>query len=136
MPIFLIVISNIFYHLSTKSTPSNVHPFAVLTVTYGVGMIISAILYLIISKGGNFIEEIHKINYTSFILGFAIVGLEAGNIWMYKVGWNISVGQLICSFLLSICLILIGYFIYHENLTTQKLIGILICMFGLFLINN
>lgn len=135
-PIFLIVLSNIFYHICSKSTPNGIHPLAALTVTYAVGTVISGVLYFILNHGGSLIQEYHKLNWSSFVLGLAVVGLEAGSIYMYKAGWNISVGQLVHSSLLTVCLIVIGYLFYHEAITLQKIAGIAICMFGLYLINK
>lgn len=132
----LIVLSNIFYHISSKSTPENINPFALLTVTYLIGAVISAILYFMLNKNGNLIHEYQHLNWSSLLLGVAIVGLEAGTIYMYKVGWNISTGQLVHSSILAVCLILIGYFFYREALTPTKLLGILICMVGLYFINK
>ncbi|MDO4548320.1 MAG: hypothetical protein Q4D04_09500, partial [Clostridia bacterium] len=75
-------------------------------------------------------------NWSSFILGLAIVGLEAGSIYMYKAGWNVSSGQLVYSIILAVCLIIVGIFAYHESISMTKIIGILVCMVGLFLINK
>ena len=36
-PIVLIVVSNIFYNICSKSTPTGLNPFAALTVTYVIG---------------------------------------------------------------------------------------------------
>lgn len=136
IPIAVIVVSNIFYHICSKSLPEKVDPFASLTVTYLVGAAVSAALYFILNRGGSFITEMKNINWTSWILGIAIVGLEAGSIYMYKTGWNISVGQLVHSSILAICLIVIGVIFYKEQLSASKLAGIVICMVGLFFINK
>lgn len=93
-------------------------------------------LYFILNKNGSLIHELKSINWSSFVLGMAIVGLEAGSIYMYKAGWNISSGHIVHSIILSICLVFIGALIYHEVITFTKIIGILICMFGLYLINK
>ena len=135
-PIALIMFSNVFYHLCSKSTPADVSPFASLTITYIVGAIVSAILYFTLTENGDLLREYRHLNWSSFVLGAAIVGLEAGTIYMYKAGWNISTGQLVSSAILAICLILIGYAFYHESITTTKIAGILICMAGLYLINR
>lgn len=136
IPIAVIVLSNIFYHICSKSTPNNINPFAALTVTYAVGAVVSAIIFFIVSKGGNILAEFKNLNWSSWILGLAIVGLEAGSIYMYKVGWNISVGQLVHSSILAICLIVIGVIFYKEHLSVSKIAGIVICMVGLFFINK
>lgn len=135
-PIALIILANVFYHVSTKEIPSTVNPFASLTITYLVGAVASGILYFVLSKGGNIIAEYKNVNWSSFVLGLAIVGLEAGSIYMYKAGWNISSGELVYSILLAICLCVIGIVAYHEHLTASKIAGIVICLVGLFLINK
>ena len=136
IPIAVIVLSNIFYHVCSKSTPDNINPFAALTVTYAVGAVFSGIIFLVVSRGGNLFTELRNLNWSSWILGLAIVGLEAGSIYMYKAGWDISTGQLVHSAILAICLIVIGVIFYKEHLTASKIAGIVICMVGLFFINK
>lgn len=135
-PIVLIVVSNVFYNICTKSTPDNVNPFASLTITYVVGAIVSAAVYSILNPGSNLFHEYRNVNWSTFVLGVAAVGLEAGSIYMYKAGWNISTGQMVYSSILALCLIIVGYFFYHESISITKVIGILICLVGLFLINK
>lgn len=135
-PIILIVVSNIVYHVCSKSTPGDLNPFASLTVTYTVGAVVSAIAFFIQNPGENLWLQYKHINWTAFLLGLAIVGLEAGSIYMYKAGWNISTGQLVYSSILALCLIFVGYFFYRESITFTKVMGILVCLFGLFLINK
>lgn len=135
-PIALIVLSNVFYNLCSKSTPAAVNPFAALTVTYAIGAAFSGVLFLTLGGGGSLLAQYRQLNWSTFVLGFAIVGLEAGSIYMYKAGWNISTGQLVYSSILAVILILIGYFFYHEAVTPSKLAGILVCMAGLYLINR
>ncbi|HHU90826.1 MAG TPA: EamA family transporter [Clostridiaceae bacterium] len=135
-PIALIVISNIFYNICSKETPAAINPFASLTVTYIVGAVVSLVLYFTINKSSSFMQELKGINWSSFVLGLAIVGLEAGSIFMYKAGWQISSGHIVHSIILTICLVFVGALIYREVITITKIAGILICMFGLYLINK
>ncbi|MCR5484259.1 MAG: EamA family transporter [Clostridiales bacterium] len=135
-PIALIVLSNIFYHICSKSTPKDIDPLASLTVTYLVGAAASGILYFALNRHGNILSEFKHLNWTAFVLGLSIVGLEAGSIYMYKVGWNISTGQIFHSAILAICLIFIGYIFYREQITWTKITGIAVCLVGLFLISK
>ena len=135
-PIALIVFSNVFYHICSKSTPDTLSPFASLTVTYLIGAAVSAALFFLFERGSSLLAEYRKLNWTTFVLGLAIVGLETGNICMYKAGWNISSGQLVQSSILAICLIVVGAVIYRERVTPTKLVGIAVCMAGLYLINR
>lgn len=135
-PIALIVLSNIFYNICSKSIPSQINPLASLTVTYAIGAMASTILYFALNRDGSLLREYHHLNWSSFVLGLAIVGLEAGSIYMYKAGWNISTGQLVYSSILTIALILIGCLFYRETISGTKIAGILICMVGLYFINK
>ena len=135
-PIVLAVCADIVYQISAKSTPHDINPFASLTITYLIGAAISAAIYFLVSGGGNLINEIKEINWATFLMGLAIVGLEAGSIYMYKVGWNINTGYIVKSIILGIALIAVGYFLYKEQVSGTKIAGIAVCMLGLFLINK
>ena len=135
-PILLAVFSDIFYQICAKSTPANLNPFASLTVTYLVGAVISTVIFLITSGGGNLLAEWKGVNWSTFVLGLAIVGLEAGAIYMYKVGWAVNTGYIVKAILLAIALIAVGYFLYKESFSLNKALGILACLVGLYLINK
>ena len=136
IPIGVLVLSNTLYAICAKSTPEKVDPYATLTLTYLVGAVCTAVMFFITNKGGNILTEVKNTNWTAWVLGIVIVGLEAGSIYMYKAGWNISTGQLVQSALLAVCLVFVGALIYKEQITASKLIGIAFCMVGLFFINK
>lgn len=135
-PIALAVGADLLYQVAAKSTPQTLNPFASLTITYLIGAAVSAGLFFAMSKGGNILHEWGQANWAMIALGFAIVGLEAGSIYMYRVGWNVNTGYIVKSCFLALGLILLGYFLYKEQITATKIAGIAICMAGLFLINR
>lgn len=134
-PIALVVLSNVFYHISAKSSPEALNPFASLTVTYLIGAVVSFILYYALNKNANILTEYGKLNFAPFVLGVAIVGLEVGFLYAYKVGWNVSTAQIVSSAVLGIILIFLGAFAYKEALTWNKVVGVIICLIGLGFIN-
>ena len=135
-PIALIVCSNIFYNICAKSTPEKVNPFAALIITYIIGAIASTIVYFVTSKNGNLLAEYKHINWTTFILGLAILGIEAGSIYMYQVGWNLNTGQILHSSLSAIAFLFFGFLLYKEPITWNKVVGMVICLIGLYIINK
>ena len=135
-PIALAVFSDIFYQICSKSTPETLNPFASLTITYLVGAAVSTCIFFLTSSGQNLIAEWKEINWTTFLLGIAIVGLEAGSIFMYRVGWNMNTGYIVKSMILGMALIAVGYFLYKEAFSMTKSLGIAVCLLGLFLINK
>ena len=133
-PLLLIVASNCFYNICTKSMPTNANAFASLTVTYLAGAVLSAILFLVGSKGANLGAEVGKVNWTSLVLALAIVGLEAGYVFLYRAGWKVSLGALTANICLAIALLVIGCLLYRESVTPRQVLGICVCGVGLFLI--
>ena len=135
-PLLLIVGSNCFYHICAKSMPEHAHAFGALTVTYLIGAVISAVAFVVSVRPANVLTELHKLNWAPFVLGLAIVGLEAGNVFLYRAGWKISVGSVVGNISLAIVLLFVGYFLFHEQITARQLIGVAVCALGLFLITK
>ena len=135
-PVVLIVISNVVYNICSKQAPERIHPLASLTVTYLVGAVVSCGLYFLLNRGGNLMQDVRHINWATLLLGIAIIGMEAGSIYLYKVGWAVNAGQLVCSALIAVALIFVGYFLYKEHITWNKVVGIAVIMVGLFFINK
>lgn len=134
-PIVLIVLSNVFYNICAKSVLEKMNPLASLTITYAVGAIVSLVLYFILNKKTNLLGEYRQVNWAPFVLGVAIVGLEVGYIYAFKAGWPISTAQIVQAAILAIILIAVGYFLYKETITWNKIVGIIVCLVGLGLIN-
>ncbi|MBQ7274734.1 MAG: EamA family transporter [Clostridiales bacterium] len=134
-PIVLVIFSNVVYQICAKSVPKKMNPFASLTITYIVGAVASAILYFVLEKDGNLIKEYSKLNWAPLVLGIVIVGLETGWIYAYKAGWQVSTGFIVQSSVLAVMLLVVGYFLYHEAFTWNKVVGVVICLIGLVFIN-
>ena len=134
-PIALAILSNVLYHICAKTTPEGVHPFASLTVTYLTGAVLSAILYYVLAPQANLVKECSRLNWAPFALGIVIVGLEGGWLYAYKAGWQVNTGFIVQSAFVSVLLLFVGYFLYHEALSWNKLLGTAICLLGLVFIN-
>lgn len=134
-PIMLVVFSNVIYQICAKSVPEGMNPFVSLTITYSVGAIFSAIMYFVLNKQGNIIQEYCKVNWAPFVFGIVLVGLEVGWIYAYKAGWQVSTASIVQSGFLAIALIFVGWLLYKEALTWNKMVGIAICLIGLVFIN-
>jgi drug/metabolite transporter (DMT)-like permease len=135
-PIALIVISNTLYHICAKSAPADINPFASLTVTYMVAAIGSAILFFATAPSKNLLQEYTHVNWTVIFFGVALIGLEVGSLYMYKVGWNVNTGYLLYSIILSIVLLFVGLIMYGEAITLSKVAGIVICTIGMYFLTK
>lgn len=135
-PIALVVLANTVYQVCAKSVPDTMNPLASLTITYAVGAVFSLALYLLLNRGGNLLREYSRVNWAPFVLGIAIVGLEVGFIYAYKAGWTVSTASVVQSAFLAVALIAVGFLLYREAITWNKVVGIVICLIGLVFINK
>ena len=135
-PIALVVFSNIVYQICAKGVPKDMDAMASMTKTYLVGAVCSAIIYILMNKNGNLLQEYAKMNWAPFFLGVSVVGLEVGFIYAYKNGWAVSTASLVQSAFLAVALIIVGAVLYREAIKANKVIGIVICLIGLYFINK
>ena len=134
-PILVVILSNTFYNICMKSMPGDVNPFGALMVTYLVAAIISGVIFVYMVGSSNMVEGISKINWTSVVLALAIVGLEVGYVFVYRAGWAVSTASVVSNIGLACVLLIVGYLLYRENISLNQIVGIIVCMFGLVLIN-
>ena len=135
-PIALVVFSNIIYQICAKGVPKDMDAMASMTITYIVGAVCSAIMYFVMNRNGNLLHEYTKMNWAPFFLGVSVVGLEVGFIYAYKNGWDVSTASIVQSSFLAVALIIVGGVLYHETITVNKIIGMVICLVGLYFINK
>lgn len=107
-----------------------------LVVTYLVSAATAFVLYLATSGGSGLTQGLSRLNWTSAALGLAVVGLEAGFLYMYRTGWAISVASLTANLAVAVLLLVIGVLCYHEGMSVRQLFGAALCVAGLILVNN
>ena len=134
-PILIIVLSNTVYNICAKSTPSGINSFATLTITYLVAAAVSFTVFLISTKGQNILTEFSKANWSSFVLGIVIIGLELGYILAYRNGWQMNTVSVTANIALAVILILVAFIFYKETITLKQIAGIALCAGGLILIS-
>lgn len=136
LPILLVVFSNVFYNLSAKYTPQNASPFLSLTVTYLTAAVLSFVAFLITGSPRQLTTELSKLNWSAAVLGLSIIGLEVGYIFIYRVGWKVSVGSLVANILLACILLIVGLLLFKEQISPRQIIGMVICAIGLVIITK
>ena len=130
-PMVLIVATNAVCQLCSKSVPHAVNPFASLSISYAVGLVTSLACYFLLNRDANLLREYSQINWAPIVLGIGLVGLEAGFIYAFKAGWPVSAVPVVQCAFLSIVMIFLGFLLYREAITWNKIAGIVICLIGL-----
>jgi uncharacterized membrane protein len=135
---FLTVISNLGYHLSQRTIVPTINPLISLLVTYVIALTATliAIPFFSVGDGGTLIAQIKSANWASYALGLAAVGLELGFLLAYRSGWKVSLAALYSNSFVTLLLIPIGVFFFHEQVGLKRAAGIMLASVGLWLISG
>lgn len=136
LPIILVILSNVFYHLSQKFISSDVNPILSLVATYGTALIFSIVALFIFNPKIQLVESAKKLNWASFGLGITIVGLELGFLLAYRKGWDLSFAGLFANVIVALVLIPIGILFFKEKISLTQGMGIMLSIVGLILISK
>lgn len=136
--IIIIVVSNVFYHLASKEVPGNTNPFFFVMVSYVVGFVLALTAFIVTAGQGDLIsavkEQSRLVNWTFLVLGISVIGLEIGNVLMYRAGWDISKGALFTNILFALILVSIGVVVFKEDFSTRHAAGLISCLIGMYLL--
>ncbi|HAW44726.1 MAG TPA: hypothetical protein DCW60_00010 [Sutterella sp.] len=135
-PIALVIVANVVYQVCAKAVPADMSPLASLTVVYFVAFSVSALLYFVLTDHPNLVVEYTKINWAPFAFGIVLVGLEVGFIFAYKAGWPVSTAATVQSAFVAVALVFVGALFYGETINASKVIGVVLCLFGLYFLNQ
>lgn len=134
-PLGLTVVANVLYHVFLKVTPASVNPVLSLVVTYLTAAAATAVIFVAGPDRVPLAAGLKELNWASYALGLAIVGLEVGFMLAYRAGWNISLAGLISSTTVALLLIPVGLLLFRESLTMVNALGVALCLAGLALVN-
>ena len=68
------------------------------------------------------------------MLGFIVVAM--GNVYAYRAGWSVNTLPVVQASCVAVLLLALGFLLYHEAITSSKLIGLACCIVGLYFLNK
>jgi multidrug transporter EmrE-like cation transporter len=133
--ITLAILSSALYHFSAKSMPSNINFAISLVVTYSVALGITLITMFLFSSEDGIVFELKQVNWSSFLLAVAIVGIEFGFLLTYRAGWEMGIAAVLVNVIASLILVPVAIFIFKDRISLINVLGILVCLAGLVMLN-
>jgi drug/metabolite transporter (DMT)-like permease len=130
----VIVLSNVLYHVSQKSIPSEANPVLSLLVTYGVAIGGTLLLIPFFPMRASLSHSWRQINWASAAVGISIVGVELGFLLAYRSGWRISIGSAAANAAVAVALLPTGLLVFGERLSGANVVGLILCLAGLLLV--
>ena len=133
--ITLAICSSALYHFTAKSVPSNINFAISLVVTYAVALGITLITTLLFPSPTGRAFELKQLNWASFLLALAVVGIEFGFLLVYRSGWNLGIAAVLTNVMASLILVPVAIFVFKDKLNWVNIAGILVCLAGLVMLN-
>ena len=124
------------YHLVLKLTPAGVNPLLSLMVTYALVTVLFGALLAASPGGFEWRQEARQLNWTAIALAVAIVGLDLGFLFLYRGGFEVSLGALVTQSSAAMLLLVIGMTVFREKISLANGAGVMLCLFGLWPVNR
>lgn len=131
----LIIIGIILYQISQKTADENANPFITIIVAYAAGIAVCVAGFFIFPRENTaLLPALKTVGWAALGIGIGATAIEIGFLLAYRAGWSIGILPLLATAFSTILLIFIGLFVFRESLSTEKIIGILLCSGGLILL--
>jgi uncharacterized membrane protein len=130
------ILCTVGYHLVLKLTPAGVNPLLSLMLTYGLVTLVFGVILLVAPGGFEWRHELRQLNWTALALAAVIVGLDLGFLYLYRGGFEVSLGALVTQSAAAMLLLVVGVAVFREKLTAANAAGLLLCLAGLWLVNR
>jgi multidrug transporter EmrE-like cation transporter len=76
-----------------------------------------------------------QLNWASFLLAIAIVGIEFGFLLVYRTGWNLGIAAVLVNAAASLILVPVAILVFDDRISPVNVLGILVCLAGLVMLN-
>ena len=132
----LAIACTVGYHLVLKLTPAGVNPLLSLLVTYALVTVLFGAILLLSPGGFEWRPQLRELNWTALALAAVIVGLDLGFLFLYRSGFEVSLGALVTQSAAAMLLLAVGVVVFREKLSAANAAGLVLCLVGLWLVNR
>ncbi len=141
--LLLAVGGGVLYHISAKSIPRDLAPALVLVVAYATALAVSGVAHLWLASQGSAVSGAVSGAAASRLLHPAVLGLgvgaamiELGYVLMYRAAWPVSVASQMVNVMVAALLVVVGLAWFGERLSLVKVVGLLLCLGGAWLLRH
>jgi len=136
LPIALVVLGNVAYHLGQKNVPRGVQPLWAALGMYLVAGVATLVLLPFLAGGPVRAAAGAAVHWSVLVIGLGIVAIEVGFLLAYRAGWPLSTASLSAGTLLALVLLPIGLAAFHESMSLSRFAGFVLCVGGLWLMSG
>lgn len=130
------LLGNVLYHMMSRQAATGGKPFTMLTIVYGVAMLITLGLALFAETARPADLARTVATPAVLLLALAVVMIEAGFLWAYAHGAPLSTSSLIVNAGVAFVLALLGILLFREGVNARLLAGFALALGGVWLIGT
>ena len=137
--LLLAVAGGVLYHVAAKSIPKDLAPALVLVVAYATALVASGVAHLSLApegqgaSSGAFLRLLHP---AVLGLGIGAAMIELGYVLMYRAAWPVSVASQVVNGMVATLLVVVGLAVFGERLSFVRVVGLLLCLGGVWLLRH
>lgn len=135
--ILIAITGTVIYQIAMKTAPRRVNPF----VLVGCAYFLAALMCLLMSFGWSRIDK-ESVPFTlssknllaALFIAVSAMLIEIGYLLVYRSNWSITVAPAVVQAATISVVMLIGLLAFGDKLTLQRVLGLFLCMLGIFLV--
>lgn len=134
--IFLVLISNVAYHLGLRVIPRGANPAVATLAAYLVATVATAATLPLLARDVPLGPAWRTLNWSTVVVGLSIVGIELGYLLAYRAGWTLGTASVTANVSLAVVLLGVGTAVFREPWSLPRAAGVGFCVLGLWLVNR
>jgi drug/metabolite transporter (DMT)-like permease len=134
--IVLVLLGNVVYHLALRSVPREANPAVATLAAYLIATVATAATLPALAKDVALIPAFRVLNWSTVVVGIAIVAIELGYLLAYRAGWTLSTASVTANVSLAVVLLGVGTVAFREPWSLSRVAGVGFCVLGLWLVNR
>lgn len=136
LPIALVVLGNVIYHLGQRAIPREANAVVATLAAYIVAFVATLATIPVLARGVSFGTAWQMLNASTVLVGLGIVAVELGFLLAYRAGWQLSNASLAANACLAVVLLALGALVFREPVSAGRLCGVALCLCGLWLVTR
>ncbi|MBI5364836.1 MAG: hypothetical protein HZA53_16790 [Planctomycetes bacterium] len=136
LPLLLIVLGNVVYHLGQKTMPKEAPPTSAIVVAYLVGIAACLVALPFFEPGWSIASARPALSWSTVLVGLGAAAIEIGFLLAYRSGWPISSASLVALSVVALVLLPIGVRFFAESWSWSRTLGLVLCLAGLWFLRQ
>jgi drug/metabolite transporter (DMT)-like permease len=132
--LFVAAMGNFFYHIGQKVLPQSGNPMAILMVVYFVAFVLSGVMMPFFTGYEPTPWMSLAMNWQVWLVALGVILIEAGFLLAYRAGGSVQWSGVAVNGTAALLLIPGGMLFFKDQLSIEKVLGIIVTIIGLYLL--